>query len=149
MIYIGSDHAGFALKEEVKKFLSDKGLEFEDLGADSEESVDYPDLGYKVAKKVAETDERGILICGSGIGMSIVANKVKDIRAALCADERFAELSRKHNDANVLVLAGRLTEVNKALQIVDVWLNTEYEGKDDAGCRHNRRLEKIEKYESD
>ena len=114
-IAIGSDHAGFSLKEYVKKFLGEMNVEIDDAGAGSEEPVDYPDYGIAVARKVSSgISERGILVCGSGIGMSIVANKISGIRAALCLDADTARMSRRHNNSNVLVLAGRKTDAREA-----------------------------------
>ena len=140
-IVIGSDHAGFELKENIKKYLTSYDLV--DYGTDSTKSIDYPDFGFKVAEAVGNGDfEKGILICGSGIGMSIVANKVNGVRAALCQTKEFAELSRRHNNANVLVLSGRFISYHLALEIIDVWLNTKFENG-----RHQNRLDKISKYE--
>jgi len=140
-IIIGSDHAGFDLKEALKEAFR----EMIDIGTDSGESVDYPDFGARVARAVSSGGyERGILICGSGVGMSIVANKVPGIRAALCTDTDTARLSRMHNDANVLVLAGRRTDPETAVAIVTVWLDTPFEGG-----RHARRLDKIRKIEEE
>jgi len=138
-IAIASDHAGFCLKEELMKAMPE--LDWKDFGAFNKDSVDYPDTGKPAAESVASGEcEKGILICGSGIGMSIVANKVKGIRAALCWMPEIAQLSRQHNNANVLVLAGRFTPVAEAMEIVRVWLATEFEGG-----RHQRRIEKIDK----
>ena len=140
-IAIASDHAGFELKELIKKDLPE--LKLEDLGTYSSDSVDYPDFGIKLAESVANnTFDRGIVICGSGIGMSIAANKVKGIRAALCQTKEFAELSRRHNDANVLVLSGRFISHYLAKEIIEIWLSTPFEGG-----RHQRRIDKISKYE--
>lgn len=140
-IAIASDHAGFELKELIKK--NNPDLNIIDLGTFSTDSVDYPDFGFKLAEAVAKNEvDRGILICGSGIGMSIVANKVNGVRAALCQTKEFAELSRRHNDANVLVLSGRFISHYLAKEIIEVWLNTEFEGN-----RHKRRIDKISKYE--
>ncbi|GAB1468990.1 ribose 5-phosphate isomerase B [Candidatus Cloacimonadota bacterium] len=136
-IAIASDHAGFALKEAIKEAYIEH--QFVDFGAYSEQSVDYPDTGYQAAKAVADgTCNVGIVICGSGIGMSITANKVPGIRAALCTITDVARLSRMHNDANVLALAGRFTATAYALQIVDTWLVTPFEGG-----RHQTRINKI------
>lgn len=136
-IAIASDHAGYCLKEEIKKAYPD--IDWKDFGAFSQDSVDYPDTGKPAAEAVASGDcDKGVLICGSGIGMSIVANKVKGIRAALCSTPEIAYYSRLHNDANVLVLAGRFTPVDTALEILKVWLQTEFEGG-----RHARRISKI------
>lgn len=142
-IIIGSDHAGFSLKEDVKKFLAEVGLGILDVGTHSGESVDYPDFGVKVAEGVSSGEfERGILICGSGVGMTIVANKFSNVRAVLCLDSDTALMSRKHNDTNVLVLAGRRTDIETAKVIVRIWLETKFEGG-----RHNRRLDKIKDIE--
>lgn len=140
-IIIGSDHAGFALKEALKGAIG--GMT--DIGTDSEESVDYPDFGVRVARAVASGEfDRGILVCGSGVGMSIVANKVPGVRAALCTDTETARLSRMHNDANILVLAGRRTDPETAVAIATVWLDTLFEGG-----RHARRLAKIRNIEEE
>jgi ribose 5-phosphate isomerase B len=142
-IAIASDHAGFELKEKLKEYLKELGYEYEDFGTHSEESVDYPDYALKVAEYVAEGKcERGILVCGSGIGMSMAANKVPGIRAALCYDTETARLSREHNDANILTLGARLIDEKTAREIVKVWLTTEF-----AGERHSRRVKKIEEIE--
>jgi ribose 5-phosphate isomerase B len=142
-IIIGSDHAGFSLKEAIRPFLADMNLAVTDIGAYSTESVDYPDYGSQVAQRVASGEfERGILVCGSGVGMTIVANKYPLIRAVLCLDEETARLSREHNDANILVLAGRRTDLDKAKTIISVWLETAF-----AGERHQRRLDKIREIE--
>ncbi len=139
-IALGSDHAGFTAKEEIKKFLADEGIEFEDLGTHSTDSCDYPEYAHKVAVSVAEGRfPRGILCCGSGIGVSIAANKVKGIRAALCRDPESAKLSRQHNDANVLCIAARMTSVDELKEILTQWLGTEFEGG-----RHQTRVDKIE-----
>ncbi len=136
-IALASDHAGFELKEAVKNFLT--GHDVTDFGTDNSDSMDYPDTGFPAAKAVASGEcERGILICGSGIGMSIVANKVTGIRAALCQTVQFAVLSRKHNNANVLVLSGRFISRYLAKDIVEAWLTTDFEGG-----RHQKRLDKI------
>lgn len=140
MIYIGSDHGGFDLKETIKKHLEKNNIQYKDLGPNNlDNNDDYPDYALKVAKEVAKTNGKGILICGTGIGMCITANKVKGIRAALCYDKETAKLSREHNDANVLCLGGRTTEIKKALKIVDVWLNTDFSSEE----RHKRRVEKM------
>jgi len=136
---IASDHAGFELKQSICRHLQDTGIEFIDLGCRNTESVDYPDFALAAARKVAAGEcERGILICGTGIGMSIVANKVRDIRAALCCDAYMARVARQHNDANILALGGRTTPVDRAFEIVDIFLNTAFEGG-----RHQIRVEKI------
>lgn len=143
-IAIGSDHRGFSLKEEMKSYLLKMGHEVDDKGTDSEESVDYPDFGFVVAQAVARGEaERGILICATGIGMSIVGNKVKGVRAALCTSERMAELSRGHNNSNLLALGAGNIPFDLSLRIVEAWLRTQFEGG-----RHQRRLGKIEDYEN-
>ena len=135
---IGSDHAGFELKQAIQKALPEH--DWMDFGATSTTSMDYPDTAKPVAKAVADgICQLGILICGSGIGMSITANKTSGIRAALCLNTDFARLSRMHNDANVLVLAGRFTAIPYALEIIEAWLSTDFEGG-----RHQTRLDKIE-----
>jgi len=144
-IIIGADHAGFQLKETVKSFLEKKGRVVKDIGTDSEEAVDYPDFGMQVAKSVSTgVFSRGILVCGSGVGMAIVANKFNGIRAAVCLDAETARLSRLHNDTNILILAGRRTDPETARQIVAVWLETAFEGG-----RHQGRLNKIRALEAD
>lgn len=141
-IAIASDHAGFHLKDEVKKVLDTLKVVYKDLGPDNTDSVDYPDFARKVAEAVQDGD-RGILICGTGIGMSIAANKFKGVRAALCNDAYTAQMSREHNDANILIMGGRvLTDVSQVVNIVKTWLQTEFEGG-----RHQRRLDKINQFE--
>jgi ribose 5-phosphate isomerase B len=137
---IGSDHAGFSLKEALRLHLEGRGFAVTDVGTGSEEAVDYPDFGKQVAGAVSRgLFPRGIMICGSGIGMSIVANRFPGVRGALCLDAETARLSRMHNDSNVLVLAGRKTESATAIEILHAWLDTPFEGG-----RHRKRLEKIE-----
>ena len=141
MIAIGSDHGGFALKREIMKQLDECGVEYTDLGTYSEESCDYPVYGRAVAHAVADGEcEKGIVICGTGIGISIAANKVPGIRAALCGDCYSAEMARQHNDANVLALGARVTGAGLAAKIVDTFLNTPFSG----GERHSRRINMIE-----
>ncbi len=141
-IGIGCDHRGYELKEFIKNYLIEKNYEIIDFGTYSNDSVDYPDYAIPIGEKVAKGElDRGILICYSGIGMSIVANKVKGVYAALVHDEEEAELSRKHNNSNILVLSGK-TETQKAKNIVELWLNTEFESG-----RHQKRLLKIKAYE--
>ena len=141
MIAIGCDHGGFELKEEIKKHLEERGLEYKDYGCNSTDSVDYPEYGKKVAHAVADGEcERGILICGTGIGISITANKVKGIRAALCTDCFMAEATRLHNDANILALGGRVVGMGLALKIVDTFLDTEFSNEE----RHVRRIGQLE-----
>jgi ribose 5-phosphate isomerase B len=140
-IALGSDHAGFELKEKIKKILESMDLAWEDLGTNSADSCDYPDYARAVADSVSEgKTERGIICCGSGIGVSIVANKVRGVRAALCHDAEDAATSRQHNDANILCLAGRRTSVGECEEIIKTWMDTKFEGG-----RHQRRVEKIEK----
>ncbi len=142
-IAVGSDHAGFELKEHIKGILPAGDYEVTDVGTNSPESVDYPDFGFEVARRVAAGEaDRGILICGTGIGMSIAANKVKGIRAALVNDLYTAAQSRRHNDANVLVLGGRVIGKGLAEEIVKTWLSTAFEG-----ARHLGRIGKIEDFE--
>jgi ribose 5-phosphate isomerase B len=138
-IALGCDHAGFTLKEAIKDFLNKKQIIFTDFGTTKVESADYPDFAFKVAKAVADKQyEGGILICGTGIGMCITANKVKGIRAALAYNTSTAELSRAHNDSNVLCLGGRELEQHAALDIVDIWLTTPFKGG-----RHQNRTDLI------
>jgi ribose 5-phosphate isomerase B len=140
-IALGSDHAGLKLKEEIKAALKALGIKFTDLGTNSAEPCDYPLYARKVAESVsAGHHARGILCCGSGIGMAIAANKVRGVRAAVVHDVQSAELSRKHNDANVLYLAGRRLDMNECKPIVEAWLSTEFEGG-----RHQERIDNIEK----
>ena len=138
-ITIGSDHAGWEMKEDLKPYLEKMGHEVRDLGTNSPESVDYPDYALAVARAVAGGEaERGIIICGTGIGSSIVANKVPGIRAALCHNRYTAEMSRSHNDANLLCLGGRVIDKKSAREIIKVWLATSF-----SGARHTRRLKKL------
>ncbi len=138
-IAIGSDHAGFRLKESLKPVLARAGVEVEDFGTSSDEPVDYPDVAARVGASVAAGRfDRAILVCGSGIGMSIAANKVDGVRAALAADVEGARLGREHNDANVLALGGRFTPPDRAADIVETFLRTPF-----AGGRHQRRVDKI------
>ncbi len=139
-ISIGSDHGGFEYKDVIKNFLTNEGYEVIDEGTYSKESCDYPEIAKQVAKKVSTGEvSRGILICGSGIGMSIAANKVKGIRAALCSETTSARLSREHNNSNVLCMGQRLIGETMAVEIVKVWLNTEF-----SGGRHQNRIDMIE-----
>jgi len=139
MIGIGSDHGGFELKGYIIEYLKEKGYEIKDYGTYSEDSIDYPDCAAPVCKAVQSGEiEKGILICGTGIGISIAANKYKGIRAALCADVYSAKMSRQHNNAQILCLGGRVTGRELAYMIVDTWLTTEFEGG-----RHEKRVEKI------
>lgn len=141
MIALGCDHGGYELKQEIIKHLQERKIEFKDYGCDSLESVDYPVYAKKVANVVASGEcEKGILICGTGIGISIAANKVKGIRAALCTDCFMAEATRLHNDANILALGGRVVGSGLALKIVDTFLDTEFSNDE----RHIRRIGMIE-----
>jgi ribose 5-phosphate isomerase B len=138
--YLGSDHAGYELKTIVKDYLIKKEYEVDDLGTYSEQSVDYPDFAKKVANVITtDEDSVGILVCGTGIGMSIAANRFKGVRAALVRDSESAKMARAHNDANILVLAGRLTESEDALRYLDIFINTPFDGG-----RHIRRVEKFD-----
>lgn len=142
-IAIGSDHAGYNLKQTVKKHLDELNVEYRDFGCESCASVDYPEYGAAVAEAVASGEfDRGIIICGTGIGISISANKVPGIRAAVCSDSYSAKMSRQHNDANILALGERVVGSGLALEIVDVFLKEEF-----AGGKHAVRVEKIKKIE--
>ena len=139
-IAIGCDHAAFEEKENIKTYLMKKGYEVLDVGTYSNQSVNYPEFGHKVAHMVTESAvDKGIVICGSGIGISIAANKIKGARAALCTTCKHAEMSRKHNDANILALGARMTDYDLLEKIIDVWLNTDFEGG-----RHLTRINMIE-----
>ena len=141
-IAIASDHGGYQLKEEVKKYLEDRGIEILDLGTNSEESVDYPEYGHACGEAVASGKaDRGIVCCGTGIGISIAANKVKGVRCALCTDVNMAVMTRKHNDANMLAMGGRTTDTKTALEITAAWLDTDFEGG-----RHQRRVDMLNRY---
>src|SRR5467141_3936717 len=138
-VALGADHAGWELKEALKAWLMDAGYQILDFGTHSPDSVDYPDYALQVAEAVTVGKvERGVLVCGTGIGMTIAANKVPGIRAALCGDVFTARMSREHNDANVLALAGRLTDADMGRAILKVWLETDF-----ARGRHARRVDKI------
>ena len=138
-IFISSDHAGFRLKEEIKLFLKKKKIEFIDMGPGNDTKVDYPDYAHKVAKKVKTNKNNvGILVCGSGMGMNIAANRHKNIRAAQCFNLKSTKLSRLHNDANVITLGSRLLTIKNALSFIAVFLNTKFEGG-----RHSKRIKKI------
>ena len=138
-IYISSDHAGFKLKQAIKDYLSKKKINFEDLGPNNNDRVDYPDFAHKVARKVKTNKKNvGILVCGSGMGMSIAANRHKNIRAAQCFNLKSTKLSRLHNDANVITLGSRLLSKKNALNCISVFLNTKFEGG-----RHTKRIRKI------
>lgn len=143
MIALGSDHGGLALKRHVMEYLDARGLEYQDFGCYTAESCDYPDFGRAAAEAVAAGQcDRGIVICTTGIGVSIVANKIRGIRCALCGDVLTAEMTRRHNNSNMLAMGAGIIGKNLALKIVSVWLNTEYEGG-----RHDRRLEMIAELE--
>ena len=138
-IAIASDHGGFALKQQIMEYLASLGYEYKDFGCYTADSMDYPDIAFPTAQAVASGEfDRGILICGTGIGVSICANKVKGIRCALCSDVVSAELTRQHNDSNVLAMGGRIIGVEVAKAIVKTWLETEF-----TGGRHQRRIDKI------
>ena len=143
MIIIGSDHGGYKLKEEIKKYLDEKEIKYKDLGTYEEESVDYPDIASKVSQEVQKNKEnQGILICRSGIGMSIVANKFKGIRCALCHNEYTAKYSRLHNNSNILAMGADDVDINEAIRILRMWLATNFEGG-----RHEERIKLIEEIE--
>ena len=144
-VALGADHGGFRLKEEIAALLKEMGVAYRDFGTCSEESVDYPDFARAVADRVADGSfERGIICCGTGIGVSITANKVPGVRAALCHDTYSARMSREHNDANVLTMGGRVVGPGLARDIVRIWLSAGF-----AGGRHQRRLSKIERMEQE
>lgn len=141
MIGIGCDHGGYELKQEIIKYLEEQGLKYRDFGCDSAKACDYPVYGKAVARAVADgTCDRGIIICGTGIGISIAANKIPGIRAALCTDCFCAEATRLHNDANILALGGRVVGPGLAVKIVDTFLHTPFSGEE----RHSRRIQMIE-----
>ena len=137
-IIIGSDHGGFNLKNNIVEYLKNNGYEVEDFGCYTTESCDYPIIAKSVTQKVVETGVRGILVCGTGIGVSIVANRFGGIRASHCTDTFTARMTRMHNDSNILCLGERITGVGLALDIVDIWLKTEFEGG-----RHQKRIDMI------
>ncbi len=142
-IFIASDHAGYDLKNKIINHFKDK-YDFDDFGANSSNSVDYPDFAHKLSINVSRHDSEGVLICGSGIGMSMVANRYKKVRAALCMNQEMAKLSREHNNANVLVLGSRLISEEEAIKCFNMFINTKFEGG-----RHRARLEKFNHIESD
>lgn len=145
MIAIGSDHGGYKLKEEIKRYLEEREIEYTDCGTFNEESVDYPEIAKTVALEVQSRQcEKGIIICRSGIGMSIVANKFKGIRCAKCNDEEEAKFSIMHNNANMLALGADYMDANKAIRIVRTWIATEFEGG-----RHEQRIKIIEEIENE
>ena len=144
MIAIGCDHGGLNLKKAILEYLDQNGIACKDYGTFDDASVDYPDFGEMVAKAVVSGEcDKGILICGTGIGISLAANKMPGIRAALCTDTFMARMSRAHNDANILALGERVVGPGLALDIVDIWLNTEFE----SGGRHRQRVNKITEIE--
>jgi len=147
LIYLGADHGGFELKEKIKEWLEKNHFSYQDLGTFSSESVDYPDFALKVARKIAEggAEDRGIVICSTGIGVAIVANKVKGVRAAVAYNVETARRTREDNDSNVLALGGQTMDHNEALKIVEVWLKTPFSGLE----RHRRRVKKISDYEKE
>ena len=145
MIILASDHGGLELKDAIKAYLTDHGIAVRDLGTMNGESVDYPDYAEKVARAIARGEvDRGVLICGTGIGMSIVANKFPGVRAALISDEFTAQMSKEHNNANIIVMGGRVLERDRALAMLRIWLETPFEGG-----RHQRRLDKIAQIEEE
>lgn len=142
-ILLGSDHAAFRLKEVIKKYMMESGLDIEDVGTHSENSVDYPDFAIKVASRISHgTYQQGILLCGTGLGMSMAANKFPHVRAALCNDLFSAMMSKRHNNANILVMGGRVVGDSLALEIVKTWLATPFDGG-----RHQRRIDKFDSIE--
>jgi len=141
-IIIGSDHAGFALKKQIKQWLESEGHEVEDVGTDSEESVDYPDFAEKAAKKVACEEACGVLICGTGMGMCISANKIKGVRAATIHNEFTGRMAKEHNNANIVCVGSRVIDFDTAVSAVSAWLSSGFEGG-----RHERRVNKIMKLE--
>lgn len=145
MILLGSDHGGLELKTAIKELLQERNLPFEDLGTDNGDSVDYPDFGEKVARKISNGEsEKGILVCGTGIGMSIVANKFPHVRAAIVTDAFMARMAKEHNNANILVLGGRVLDNNQGREMVATWLDATFEGG-----RHQGRLDKIARIEKE
>ena len=143
MLAIGSDHGGFELKEHIKKYLDEKGIEYKDFGCYDENSVDYPDIAKKVCDAINNKEcVNGILVCGTGIGISIAANKINGIRAAHCHDIYSAEMTKRHNNANVICMGGRVIGRELAFKIVDAWLGAEFEGG-----RHQTRIDKIHNLE--
>ncbi len=144
-IGIASDHGGYELKQHIKKYFEEEGIEYVDYGTDSTESVDYPDFGYRLSKGVLDKEcEKGIVVCGTGIGISISCNKVPGIRCALCGDTYSARMSIEHNNANVLALGGRVVGKDLAIEITSTWLKAEFQGG-----RHERRVNKISDIESE
>ncbi len=145
MIAIGADHGGYALKEELKKYLEEKGIEYKDFGTYSDERTDYPIYGRQVVEAVQSKDfEKGILICGTGFGMTIIANKYKGIRCASCWSEEVAKLLKEHNNANIIALPGRFINISQAVSILRAWLGAEF-----LKGRHQERLQMIEEIEKE
>ena len=145
MIAIASDHGGYALKEELKKYLEEKEIEYKDFGCDSDERTDYPIYAKAVAKSIQDKEcDKGILICGTGFGMTMVANKFKGIRCASCWNEEVAKLLKAHNNANIIALPGRFINVSEAVVMIRAWLGTEF-----MGGRHSERLQMIEEIEKE
>lgn len=145
MILLGSDHGGLALKESIKALLEERGLLYEDCGTYTSDSVDYPDFGEKVARRISSGEvEKGILFCGTGIGMSIIANKFPGVRAALATDIFTAQMAKEHNNANILVLGGRVLKDDLARSMVTIWLDSPFDGG-----RHQQRLDKIRQIENE
>ncbi len=143
-LVIGSDHVGYDYKEEIKSYLKEKGIEVMDVGTDSTERFDYPISGYKAAKAVATGEaDGGVLICGTGIGISLAANKVKGIRTCVCSEPYSAGLSKRHNNTNIIAFGARVVGIELAKMIIDTWLEAEYEGG-----RHARRVEMIAEIEN-
>ena len=143
LIVIASDHGGFSLKVDIVSFLKELGYEVNDMGPKNQNSVDYPDYGIRIAQAVTQnTNSRGIVICGTGIGMSIVVNRFTGIRGTLCSDLYTAKLCREHNDSNILIMGGRVVGYGLAREIVKVWLTTPFEGG-----RHQKRLDKINQFD--
>ncbi len=144
MVAIGSDHGGFELKEAIKKYLEKQNIRYKDFGTNSNESVNYAPIALKVGKSIINYEcEKGILCCGTGIGISIAANKIKGIRAAVCTNEFCAEMTRRHNDSNILCMGGRVINIDMALKLTKIFLNTEF----DAG-RHKERIGQISQIEN-
>ena len=144
-IIIGADHGGYELKAHLVNWLTNNNYDFVDAGTYSEDSCDYPDVASQVSKRVSNKEfDRGILLCGSGIGVTIVANKFKNIRAALCCNPDIARLSREHNNANILTLGGRFIDKTTGEQILQIWLTTKFQG-----ARHQRRLDKLNMLEKE
>lgn len=144
MIAIASDHRGYKMKEEIKKYLQDHEIEYKDYGTFSEERIDYPEKAKEVALAIQEGKaKKGILICGTGLGMSIAANKFKGIRCTVCYSEDVARYAKKHNDSNILALGAEVNTISQVIEIIRVWLATEFEGE-----RHKRRIEMIKEIEN-